>query len=61
MTCEENVHLFKGRIAEAEARRNTWRAAGCEEKYLEPYFMVEALGLQLHKRLRRRAAGQSLR
>lgn len=61
MTYEEDIDLFKGRIAEAETRRDAWRAAGREEKYLEAYFMVEALELQLEERLRRHAAGQSPR
>lgn len=57
MTFEEDIDSFKGRIAEAEARRDAWRVAGPEEKYLEAYFMVEALELQLDERLRRHASG----
>ena len=49
MTFEEDIDSFKARIAEAETKRDAWRVAGREEKYLEAYFMVEALTLQLDK------------
>lgn len=57
MTFQEDVESFKSRIAEAETKRDAWRVAGPEEKYLEAYFMVEALELQLDERLRRHAGG----
>jgi hypothetical protein len=61
MTFEEDIDSFKARIAEAETKRDAWRVAGREEKYLEAYFMVEALELQLDERLRRHVAAQSPR
>jgi len=57
MTFQEDIASFKERIAQAEFHRDAWRAAGREEKYLEAYFMVEALELQLDERLRRHVAG----
>jgi hypothetical protein len=53
---EEDIDSIKARIADAAARRDAWKAAGREEKYLEAYFMVEALEQQLDDRLRRDAA-----
>ena len=61
MTFEEDIDSFRRRIAEAEIRRDAWRVAGREEKYLAAYFMVEALEHQLDERLRRHATGQSPR
>jgi hypothetical protein len=52
MTFQEDIDALKSRIAKAEFKRETWRAAGEQEKYLEAYFMVEALELQLDSRLR---------
>ena len=52
MTFQEDIDAIKRRIAKAESARETWRAAGEKEKYLEAYFMVEALELQLDQRLR---------
>jgi hypothetical protein len=50
---EEDIGSFKQRIARTEAERDAWRAAGRHEKYLEAYFMVEALQIQLEARLQR--------
>lgn len=47
MTFQEDIDSLKSRIAKAESDRETWRVAGPEEKYLEAYFLVEALELQL--------------
>jgi hypothetical protein len=52
VTFQEDIDAIKSRIAKAESARETWRAAGEKEKYLEAYFMVEALELQLDQRLR---------
>jgi len=52
MTFQEDIDALKSRIAKAEFTRETWRAAGDQEKYLEAYFMVEALELQLDRRVR---------
>jgi hypothetical protein len=58
MTFQEDMDSFKTRMSQAESQRDAWRAAGCQEKYLESYFMVEALELELDERLRRHAAEQ---
>jgi hypothetical protein len=59
MTLRQDVDSFKARIADAEVRRDAWRAAGNREKYLEAFFAVEAMELLLDERLRagRRDAG----
>jgi hypothetical protein len=43
----EEIAAIQVRIARAESDRETWRASGMQEKYLEACSMVEALGLQL--------------
>ena len=52
MTFQEDIAAIKERIAKAESDCETWRAAGEGEKYLEAYFLAEALELQLENRLR---------
>jgi hypothetical protein len=52
MTTPEDVDVLKTRLARALSERDTWRAAGLQEQYLEAYSMVEALELQLKERLR---------
>lgn len=52
MTFQQEVDALRSRIAKAEFERNAWRAAGPQEKYIEAYFMVEALESQLDQRLR---------
>jgi len=59
MTFEEDIDSFKGHIAKAESERDAWRLAGREDKYLEAYFTVEALELQLDERLRRHFANNT--
>ncbi|HEU5296671.1 MAG TPA: hypothetical protein VFU71_17955 [Burkholderiaceae bacterium] len=56
MTFREDSDWFKDRIARAESERDAWLSAGREAKYLEAYFMVEALEIQLDERLRRHSA-----
>ncbi|MEO8673932.1 MAG: hypothetical protein ABI569_00030 [Casimicrobiaceae bacterium] len=51
MTLQEEIVAIKDRIAEAVADRDNWRAAGLKEKYVEAFFIVEALELQLDERL----------
>jgi hypothetical protein len=46
MTVQQESDSFRARIARAEVERDAWRTAGNEEKYLEAYFLVEALELQ---------------
>jgi hypothetical protein len=52
VTFQEDIDTLKSRIAKSESARETWRLAGEKEKYLEAYFMVEALELRLDQRLR---------
>jgi len=52
MTFQQAVDALRSRIAKAESERDAWRAAGPQEKYVEAYFMVEALESQLDQRLR---------
>jgi hypothetical protein len=52
VTFQEDIDELKSRVAKAESARETWRLAGEQEKYLEAYFMVEALELQLDQRIR---------
>lgn len=52
MSFQDDIDAIKARIAQAQVERETWRAAGREEKYLEAYVTVEALEMQLDARLR---------
>ena len=54
MTLQEDIAALRDRIAKAESDRDVWRASGQEEKYLEAYFLLEALELQLDLQLRQR-------
>ena len=58
LTIHADIDALRQRIAKAEADRDTWRASGQQEKYLEAYSMVEALETQLDQleRTRRRLA-----
>ena len=47
MTPQEDIAAMQDRIVKAESRRDSWRASGIQEKYLEAYSMVEALEVQL--------------
>ena len=49
MTLQEDIKAVEKRLARAEMDRDAWRTAGREEKYLEAYFMVEALELHLQQ------------
>lgn len=52
MATQADIDALTNRIAKAESDRDTWRAAGSNEKYLGAYFLVETLNLQLDKLLR---------
>jgi hypothetical protein len=54
VTLHDDIAAIKDRIAKAETDRDTSRVAGLKEKYVEAYFRVEALELQLDERLRNR-------
>ena len=58
VTIQADIADLQQRIAKAEADRDTWRASGRQENYLEAYSMVEALETQLDQleRTRRRLA-----
>jgi len=47
MTSQESIEAIERRIAKARSERDTWCAAGMQEKFLAAYFAVEALELQL--------------
>lgn len=49
MTFKEEIAALRGRIAKAESDRDTWRASGMQEKYLEAYSRVDALELELDR------------
>jgi hypothetical protein len=44
---QKDIAAMEERIARAATERDTWRASGMEEKYLEACSMVDALELQL--------------
>jgi hypothetical protein len=52
MTIQEDIAAIRRRIAKAQSDSDAWRAAGLNEKYLEAYFLVQALEQQLGERLR---------
>lgn len=56
MTFQQEIDELRSRIIKAESARDARRAAGPQEKYLEAFFMVEALELQLGQRMRDAAA-----
>ena len=47
MTLQQEIAALQARIAAAHAERDSWRATGMQEKYLEAHSMVEALELKL--------------
>ena len=49
----DDIAAIKSRIAKTEQDRDVWKMSGLHEKYLEAYFLVEALELQLDERLRK--------
>jgi hypothetical protein len=56
MTVQHEIDSFRARIARAESERDAWRSAGNEEKYLEAYFLVEALELQFARHVNQATA-----
>lgn len=51
MTLAHDIAALELRIAQEEKKRDAWRAVGADEKYMEAYGMVEALELQLERKL----------
>lgn len=49
MSFEADSAAIKQRLAKAESERETWRASGTQEKYLEACSMVDALALELEQ------------
>lgn len=49
MTLQEEIALVRARIAAAHAERDTLRATGMEEKYLDAYARLEALERELER------------
>ena len=47
MTFYEEISALQARIAKAHVERDTWRASGMQEKYLEAHSTVDALEMQL--------------
>lgn len=68
MTTEETIATLEARISKAVVDCEAWRRTGLSENYIEAYDLVEALQLQLLRRLRStraaslgEKAGRSLR
>lgn len=49
---QENLLALDDRISSAMRPYEGWRATGFDERYIEAYDLVEALQLQLRRRLR---------
>ena len=49
MTFQDEITAMRARITKAESLRDTWRATGMQEKYLEAYSLVQALELELER------------
>ena len=47
MTFHDEIAALQARIAKAHIERDTWRATGQQDKYLESHSMIEALELRL--------------
>ena len=54
MTPNPEITALRQRIEQAERDRDTWRATGRRERYLEAYSKVEALEVQLERLMRSR-------
>ena len=52
MTIQQDIDALRVRIDKVQADCDAWRVAGPKEKYLEAYFLVEALTLQLDECLK---------
>lgn len=52
MTIQQDIDALRLRIDKVQADCDAWRVAGPKEKYLEAYFLVEALTLQLDECLK---------
>ena len=52
MTIQQDIDALRIRIDKVQAECDAWRVAGTKEKYLEAFFLVEALTLQLDECLK---------
>ena len=52
MSSKEETAALSARLAKALSERDTWKASGVQEKYLEAYSLVEALELLLEQQAR---------
>jgi len=59
MTNHESLAALEARISKAVKDCETWRATGLGESYMEAYDLVEALQLELRRRLRVTTSSQS--
>ncbi len=61
MNFHAEIQTIKNLLTKAESNHDTWQAAGLKEKYLEAYFLVEALESHLKSRYDRQAADERSR
>ena len=54
MSFDQEISDLRTRLLKAESERDRWRTSGRQEKYLESYFLVDALELQLDRLRRQR-------
>lgn len=54
MSFDEDIAGIRIRITKAETDRDRWRTSGRQDKYLEAYFFVNALELELDRARRQR-------
>jgi hypothetical protein len=52
MTIQQDIDALRIRIDKVQADCDAWRVAGPKEKYLEAYFLIEALTMQLDECLK---------
>lgn len=47
MSSPDEISQLRQHLAKVRVERDAWRAAGNQDKYMEAYFMTQALELQL--------------
>jgi len=47
MSAPDEISQLRQHLARVQVERDAWRAAGNQDKYMEAYFMAQALELQL--------------
>lgn len=52
MTIQQDIDALRARVQKAQIDCEAWRLTGTKEKYLEAYFLVEALTSQLDEYLK---------